>query len=203
MLLEMYAGSKYKALPVRFQTELITVLGLNAEQIERTANITEKSLAESRRVVSGLFTKTSDIKGNVFQTLQNIASGNAPGQQNDYLCLMTAANRRCPYPDRSACIGCEFEILTKAAMHSLMREYVRISGLRGTAAANESVRYGKLLESAVLPAIAEFIASAQLLYPDINATVLLDIMEEGLDYANSKAREIGGTSRAHIAHITA
>jgi hypothetical protein len=202
MLLEMYAGGQYKALPVHFQTKLITALGLNAEQIEQTAYLTEKSLSESKRVVSGLFTNAADIKGSVFQTLQNIASGNAPGRQSDYLCLMTAAARRCPYPKRSACVGCEFEILTKAAMHSLMREYVRISGLRKSANATESARYGKLLENAVLPAVAEFIASSQLLYPGINADVLLEIMEEGLDYANSKTREIGGTSRTHTTYIS-
>lgn len=203
MLLEMYAESRYKALPVGFQTKLIAALGLNAGQIERTAEIAERSLSESRRVVRDIFAGGRDIKTNAFQALQNIASGNAPGRQNEYLCLMTAAKLRCPHPKRAACVGCEFEILTKAAMHSLMREYVRISALRDTSDGTENTRYGKLLETAVFPAVYEFISSAQLLYPDINADALLDIMEEGLGYADSKAREIGGTSRTFVAHITA
>jgi hypothetical protein len=201
ILLEMYAGKRYKALPVGVQTKLITVLGLTAGQIERTADAVERSLSHSKRVVADFFAGVPDIQANVFRVLQNIASGSSPGKQSEYLCLMTAAVRRCPYPDRSGCTGCDYEILTKAAMHSLMREYVRISALRGESDNADNNRYEKLLENVVLPAVAEFVASAQMLYPDIRADVLLDIVEESVDYANHSAREVIGASRSLNARI--
>jgi hypothetical protein len=113
---------------------------------------------------------------------------------------MTAAARRCPNPERSACTGCGYEILTKSSFHSLMREYVRLSHLRETCGMTESERYGKLLEQAVLPAVSEFILSAQMLYPGIDANILSDIMEEGMDYADRATREIGGASHMLNAH---
>jgi hypothetical protein len=203
ILLEMYAGSKYKALPVGVQTKLITTLGLTAGQIEWIANTVELSLSRSKRVVAEFFAGAPDIQSNVFRALQNIASGNAPGKQSEYLCLMTAATRRCPYRDRNGCIGCEYEIFTKSVMHSLMREYIRISALRGDENTPESNRYGKLLKNAVLPAVEEFMASAQMLYPDINTTMLYDIMEEGMDYADRSAREVDGRTRTRNTLVTA
>lgn len=202
ILLEMYAGDNYKALPMGVQTKLIGVLGLSAQQIERTAEAVEVSLSRSKRVVADFFSGIPDIQANVFRVLQNIASGNAPGKQYEYLCLMTAATRRCPYLDRSGCAGCGYEILTKAAMQSLMREYVRISALRATASGIDNNRYGKLLENAVFPAASEFVASAQILYPGIDADILFDIMEEGVEYVNHSAREIGGAPRPLAARIT-
>jgi hypothetical protein len=192
ILLEMYAGRQYIALPVGVQTKLITALGLSAAQIERTAVTVEKSLSESRRAVAEFFSGDADIKARVFPVLQNIASGSAAGRQSEYLCLKSAAGRRCPFPDRSGCIGCGYEILTKSAVHSLMREYVRISTLRAAASGAENNRYGKLLDNAVSPAIDEFIASAQMLYPDIDTDMLRKIVKEGKDYVDSPIREVSG-----------
>lgn len=192
ILLEMYAGDQYKALPVGVQTKLITALGLSANQIERTAVTVEKSLSESRRVVAEFFCGGADVKANVFPVLQNIASGSAAGRQSEYLCLKSAAGHRCPYPGRSGCVGCGYEIMTKTAVHSLMREYVRISALRDGTGGAENSRYEKLLENAVSPAIDEFIASAQMLYPDVSTDALREIVKEGKDYVDSQIREIGG-----------
>lgn len=197
VLLEMYAGKKYKALPVGVQTKLIGALGLSPQQIERTGDAVERSLSKSRRMVADFFKEGGDAKANVFLVLQNIASGNAPGKQDGYLCLMTAATRRCPYPGRGACIGCGYEIFTKTALQSLIGEYVRISAMLDMVPnAVDKMRYGKLLECALYPSIKEFIESAQILYPEINADVLSDILEEGMDYADRAAREICGTPRA-------
>jgi len=195
-LLEMYAGAKYKALPVEVQTKLITALGLSAQHIEWTADAVEISLFRSRQMVAGFFVGTGNTKANVFHVLQNIASGSAPGRQGGYLCLMTAATGSCPHPDRGACIGCGYEIPTKSVLQSLIGEYVRISGLRDISNAIERMRYDKLLECAVFPTVKKFIESAQMLYPDINADILFDIWEEGLDYADRATREIGGAPRA-------
>lgn len=202
ILLEMYAGKKFKALPVGTQTKLINTIGLSSGQIERMADVVEISLSRSKRIVADIFAETAGIKANVFRVLQNIASGSSPGKQDGYLCLMTAAMRHCPHPDRVACIGCGYEIMTKSSFHTLMREYVRLHDLRETSGMAQSMRYDKLLAQAVFPAVYEFIESAPMLYPDIDVNVLSDIMEEGMDYANRATRKIGGAFRALDAHNT-
>ncbi len=126
----------------------------------------------------------NSVKENVGDILQNIASGNAPGRQDECLCLMTAAKISCPYPDRNSCIGCGYEIYTKTTMHTLMSEYIRLMALKNSAKNTDSWRQGKILEQAILPAISEMLEAVKLLYHDTDVTEILDIVERGLDYAN-------------------
>jgi hypothetical protein len=191
VLLEMYAGGGYAKLPISAQTQLIGELGLEAHRVEWLAETVERAVAKSRKAVSELLKKPAIIKENVFRTLQNIASGNAPGKQSECLCLMTGAGFPCAYPDRDGCIGCGYELYTKTAMHTLMREYARLSSLRINAEPREASRCGRILEKAVLPAVTEMLAAMKLLYPGADTTELLNIMEEGLNHANCDAGRNG------------
>jgi len=74
-------------------------------------------------------------------------------------------------------------------MYSLMREYVRIYELRERTKGLENERYSRLLEQAIMPALDEIVSSSRLLYPENEVEVLLDIMEEGMDYVNHETRE--------------
>lgn len=184
VLLEMYAGDVYTKLPVRVQTQLIGELGLAPQRIEWLAKAVEGAMTKSRSVVEEILKKPTAIKESVFWILQNIASGNAPGRQEEYLCLMTAAGFRCAFSDRSGCIGCGYEIYTKTAMHTLMREYVRLSHVRNDAGPPEAWRCGQILEQAILPAVTEMLAAVKLLYPEADTTELLNIIEEGVHHAD-------------------
>jgi hypothetical protein len=110
VLLEMYAGSEYKRLPVRAQTALIGEIGLAARQIEGMTAAVDSAVARSRKAVNDVLCDPDNIQENVAGMLQNIASGNAPGRIEETLCLMTAAGLSCPSPDRNSCIGCGYEI---------------------------------------------------------------------------------------------
>lgn len=184
VLLEMYAGSDYITLPVAGQTELICGVGLAAHQIERMADMVDHALLKSRKAVHDVLKTSSDIQENVFVMLQNIASGNAPGRQREYLCLMTAAGFPCAYADRGGCIGCGYEIYTKTAMHTLMKEYARLTCLENSANKPDAWRYERILEHAILPAVSEILSSMKLLYPQADIAGLLDIMEKGLGYGD-------------------
>jgi len=96
---------------------------------------------------------------------------------------MTAAGFPCPFADRDVCIGCGYEIYTKTAMHTLMREYTRLFGLKQAVEQPDAWRYGKILEQAILPAVAEMLAAMKLLY-GADTTGLLDIVERGLALAD-------------------
>jgi len=182
ILLEMYAGSEYRALPVARQTELIGCLGLGAHQIERMADMVDHAVIRSSKAVHEVLKFPSKIKENIPRLLQNIASGNAPSRQREYLCLMTAAGFSCPCADRDGCIGCGYEIYTKTAMHTLMKEYAYLTTLKNSTDNSETWRYERILEQAILPAVAEMLSAMKLLYPESDLDDLLDIMEKGLGY---------------------
>jgi len=180
VLLKMYAGDGYTALPVSFQTKLIHSIGLEAHRVEWVSSAVDSALVKSRAAVAHVLREPTRIKENIFTLLQNIASGNAPSKQDECLCLMTAAELSCPHPDRVGCIGCGYEIYTKATMHTLVQEYVKLSTMKARVKEADALRYGRILESAVLPAIKEMLCAMQMLYPDADTNGLLDILEEGV-----------------------
>lgn len=185
VLLEIYAGKDYKMLPVTSQTKLIGKLGLSAFQIEWLVSAMENALNKSRATVNSILQDLGSINKSVGDILQNIASGNAPGRQSECLCLMTAAGFPCPYPDRDSCIGCGYEIYTKAAMHTLMSEYVRLTALMKSPDKTDAWRYEKMLKQAIMPAIAEMVGALKIFYKDADITEILDIVEGGLNHVDS------------------
>lgn len=190
ILLDMYAGPDYAALPVSRQTELICGIGLDAHRIEWVSAAADRALIKSRKAVYSLLAEPSALKENVYGMLQNIASGNAPSKQEECLCLMTAAGFPCPFADRYGCIGCGYEIYTKTAMHILMGEYTRLAELRNSSDQSEAWRYERILEAAVLPAVAEMITAMKTLCPGADMTELLDIVERGIANVDGGAGRI-------------
>jgi hypothetical protein len=188
VLLEMYAGTDYIRLPVVGQTRLIGELGLNAFQIEELTETVERAIIKCRNAVDYIINIPADTDKSVGSVLQNIASGAAPGRQENLLCLMTAANQPCPFTQRDGCIGCGYEIYTKTAMHTLMREYTRLANIVKEAEPTDAHRYGMILEQAILPAVSEILNSAKILYPNADISGLLDIMEVELDGVNRAER---------------
>lgn len=185
VLLEMYAGSDYTMLPAGAQTKLICEIGLSSHQIERVADAVERAMARSKQAVNSVLRDCVEIHERIFILLQNIACGNAPGKQEECLCLLTAAGLPCAHAGRERCIGCGYEIYTKTAMHTLMKEYARLSGLRKVAEKSDVWRYEKIMEHAVLPAISELLSAARILYKGVDTSGLLDIVERGLANADN------------------
>lgn len=184
VLLEIYAGNEYKLLPISLQTKLICEIGFNAHQIEWMVSAVDCALEKSRSVVNSLLRDHFNNYKNIGDILQNIAAGNAPSRQEECLCLMTAAGFSCPFPDRADCIGCGYEIYTKTALHTLMNEYVRLTGIKKLAKQSDSWRYEKILKQVVLPAISEMLSAVKILYGNDEITEILDIVERGIEHAD-------------------
>jgi len=177
VLLEVYTGDGYTKLPITKQTHLIGEVGLTAYQIENMAQAMERAIAKSRVAVKEIIQSPSSVKENAGRVLQNIASGASPGKQTDYFCLMIAAGLSCPFATRAGCFGCGYEIQTKATMHTLMREHKYLMAAKKNATPEDAQRYEQIMGKAILPAAAEMITSAKLLYPNADIGGLLDIME--------------------------
>jgi len=196
-LLEIYSGNDYTCLPVISQTSLILTAGLGPAQIEGIMTAAETSLQHAVSVVGELIRKREPSREQIGTALQNIASGAAPSRQPEYLCLMTAASRICPHSDRDSCLGCGYEVYTKSAMHMLMNEYVRLSMQTGA----DDVRAMNIITDAILPAVDEMLNAMQILYPDADDSVLLDIFERGINYVDSVYIQTIQSSEQNDVHI--
>lgn len=184
ILLEMYAGKEYITLPIRLQTKLIGEVGLAAHQIEWMTAAADRVLEKSRQAINAVLQNPDNIHESIFFMLQNIASGNAPGRQEGCLCLRTATGLACSFVDRDTCIGCGYEIYTKAAIHTLMKEYSRLCQLKKNALQTDVWRYEKLLEQAILPAVSEMISAVKILYSETDVKDFLDIVERGIEHVD-------------------
>jgi hypothetical protein len=184
LLLDMYEGEQYEKLSVSAQTSLIAKIGINPHGLEEMTSCVQLALTNSRRAIAAILERPTEIRESVEGILQNIASGNAPGRQDGFLCLMTAAGFNCADVDRSCCIGCGYEIYTKTILRLLLSEYTRIKSKKRAANKSEAARCDALLKKAVLPALSEMLLAAERLFPDADLKPLLDELKGGLPYVD-------------------
>lgn len=184
MLFESYMKSEFRALDVVSQTKLICEIGLSAEQIEKLSDTVMRSYVKAGQIVKD-FIRSHDIsRENLNGILQKVASGSSPSHQEGMLCLMTASGKACPYPSRSGCIGCGYEIYTKSAVHMLMKEYTALMKQIGNAHGPESQRLQNILQKGLLPAVLQVLESIPLLYPGAEMEPVYQIVERGMQHAD-------------------
>jgi hypothetical protein len=179
LMMEMYAQDDYTTLPVPVQTKVLAEIGIGVSGLENMAKTVESALARARWSISEILKRPEDIRGSIADILQNIASGNAPGKQDGYLCLMTASGSSCIDPERSGCIGCGYEIYTKTILYCLSKEYSRLLSKKDGDDLLEAARCTKLLKESVMPVITEILLSVKRLYPDVDLKSMLAATEMG------------------------
>jgi hypothetical protein len=185
LLLDMYETGDYEKLSVSAQTKLIAEVGVSPSGLENLTGTVQSALVKARQAIAEIMGRPMEMHKSVEDILQNIASGNAPGRQEGFLCAMTAAGFSCTDIDRSCCIGCGYEIYTKTILRLLTSEYTRLTEMKNGAEKTEAVRYEAILKKAVIPAISEMLYAAERLYPKANLKPLLGELERGLRHANS------------------
>jgi hypothetical protein len=184
LLLNIYESGGYEKLSVSAQTKLIANVGVNPSGLENLTSTVQDALIRARQSIAEIMAHPLEIRESVEDILQNIASGNAPGRQEGFLCLMTAAGFACADPDRSCCIGCGYEIYTKTILRLMLSEYSRLTKAKKTAGGDEAVRYDAMLKMAVIPAISEMLSAAERLYPNANIRPLLEELKRGMPHAD-------------------
>lgn len=175
LLLETCFGSRYHHLNIRSQTDLIRQIEIAPSGIESLVRSGETALAQARAVIHDLIARNADMRS----TLLRIASGEATAKQENFLCAVTAAGFACAFPERRGCIGCTYEICTKAALHNLVTEFER---LQSCSSAAEGWREREIARTAVLPIIREFFFTIRLLYPEADLSPYHCILEGGIDH---------------------
>lgn len=185
MLLDAYRGEDYRRLGVSGQTQLIKSFGMTAAEIEGVAGAVSFSMEKAKSAVQECVSREGDVKENTYRILRNIAANDIPARQDGLMCLRLASGHACVSPERSCCIGCGYEIYTKAAFHLLMQEYALIMQKRNQAEGRSRIRYTALMEEGLLPAAVQILESIPLLYPGADVSPMLDMMERGIAYASA------------------
>lgn len=154
MLLNIITELDYSDLSVKNQTALIKTLGLTPLEIESTVSVVEKGFETAKAIVKEAIDSGTDV----LTLLHNLGNGDAFSKEPECLCLRTAMNRRCLYPERRQCVGCMYEVSTKSTLYLLISEYNRIFDLYNKAEGPlEKNKYKRIALDVVLPKISEML----------------------------------------------
>lgn len=179
MLLKIITDGKYNKLTVHKQTELIKVLNMSPGEIERTVSIADKTKRESMKIVKHLLMNES--KESLLDVLHRIGSGSAFSKQPECLCLLTALKKVCPYNERKQCIGCRYEVSTKATVFLVVNEYNRLMNLYSkTKEPLEKAKYQNIITQVVLPSMDEMLTCIKEQYGQKTYDVLESLIKENI-----------------------
>lgn len=180
MLLKILLGEAYTSLPISKQTEAITELGISPFETENMIIAVNESIKNATEIVTSLYKNTSDNRiSRLSSILQNIACGNAASKSYSCMCLLSAMDKICTYPNRQQCIGCKYEISTKSTTFVLINEFVRLKKLKEQAHLQMlEDKYTVLMKQTVLPTLAEIFACITEEYGAEYVRELEDIVKE-------------------------
>lgn len=168
LLLKMVATGTYDKLTIQEQTSLVNKLSLTPLQVEDFISTNERSISNAVSSVNMILeTNPSNTKEIIMDILQNIAAGAAASKTNNSMCLMTATKNPCKFPERMGCIGCIYEITTKATVFTLLQEYNRLMELKDNAKEQHlKDKYKLLLRKTLQPVLNEYMINLQANYGD-------------------------------------
>ena len=181
-LMERIDASTYRSISMEGQTSLIQGLGLKPYQAEDVIRSVSTAMSRARETVSEIFSGmgSGQMADRVAGILEKAASGAGPAMQDHLSCILIAAGRPCPYPDRGSCMGCRAEMYTRSVFYLLVKEYVALKKKQATAGVKEAVRIERILEDGVLVAIEELLQSGRILFQEKNIGPYLTMFERGM-----------------------
>jgi hypothetical protein len=180
MLLKMVTNGAYDKLSVGQQTQLINELDMTPLEVETAVKATDSIYKRSREMAVRIYQSTS--RGDILKILHRIGNGQAYAKQDYCLCLKTAMRQRCPYRSRKACVGCEYEIGTKALLLQMLNEYQRLNRLYHTTnRAYMKAKYEKILKEVLLPAINEMLTCLKEQYGEESVITLKEMIKEKIN----------------------
>ena len=128
-----YATEIFRAEPIYFLIKPV--------REEKLIEAVEKAKAAVGELVSGEGTP----RERTHRVIRNIAAGCVPAKQDGMLCLRLASGQPCSHPGSSCCLGCGYEIYTKAAFYLLVQEYALLVQKRNLSDGMQRERYTALM----------------------------------------------------------
>jgi hypothetical protein len=183
MLLRSYDEENFLKLDVHSQTKLIKKIGLDGYQLECITDRVDQALVRVKECTAAYVLNhyVSGDREAIGGLLEKLVAECAPAKQPEYFCLRIAAGDKCACPDRGSCLGCGYEIYTKASLHIVAKEFRRLYKAKEAADGFEETRCRNLLEKVLVPAIIQMLASMKTLYKtSMEENFMMDILEGGI-----------------------
>lgn len=173
VLLQIIGQKSYENLPVSLQTELIQQMGVSPMIIEATVALIQTNLNRAKETVKELIADRTEV----LEVMHRIGCGSAVAKSGEALCLSIASRGSCSFPNLKVCNGCKYEVYTKATLHLMVKEFIRIQEL---AKKTNNMKYQLVLRKSIMPVIQEFLMTFEKLYPDADINDYTSIVEGGL-----------------------
>lgn len=186
-LLKISFGTDYQKLSVPAQTQMVKTIGLPVGEIERIVRVSQKAEDEAIALVRNLLGNEDDKEkaGNI---LNSILMGDGAGKDFRSFCVLIASGHNCVEPGRLGCIGCSFEIKTKALLLHYIKEYSRVSKElddRNVKLNNvELKRRRHIINNVIYPAIEEILITLEGRITPDELLEYKNIVEEALHNGN-------------------
>lgn len=156
-LLRLISGNDSSKLPVRSETKIIKALGISPYEAEAIVTCIEAGKKKANEIVQQIYANADPLA-----VLHRIANDEAVSKTSTSNCLIVATGHTCPYPAKQGCIGCEYEVMTRASVISLIDEYCRLMDLmEKTSSPYEKGKSEHLLKTKVLPALYQVLDCLQ------------------------------------------
>ncbi len=147
-VLEACYGEAFLALNETSKTKLIQATPTPFET-ERTIALVNRAEDMATRTICEIQRQGADLS----KALVNILIGLAQCKDTlPHLCLQKALEKTCPFPLRTGCLGCKYEILTKQLLIHLVMEKSRLC-----TASKNSEKNKWLVQNIIYPAILEIV----------------------------------------------
>lgn len=185
LLLSMYGGKNYRMIGVHEQTELIRAIGMKPYAIEELVRVNQVALLRARKTLGSVISRKKTLS----DVLQRIAAGEAAARDRDALCLMTACGYPCADQARGSCSGCRYEIYTKALLHGMVSEHMR---LKQHFEDKDGWRYRRIAAQAIKPMVMEYLCTMKNQSSAEETEILKGIMEGGLRGYDCCSEQPGG-----------
>ena len=165
MLLSMLEPECYSGLPLSKQTQMIKKIGLTTNEIESITNTIEMNYMDYADNIKRVLSSEEDVKESITVILHNIGSNAAASKQEESLCLLTAMNIMCEYPERQHCFGCDFEVKTKSLTYRLAAEFKRLKQVIADTNNQKLKEKSKsIIKNILLPSLEEILQYTEMNY---------------------------------------
>lgn len=177
-MMKICYGERFTELPVTLQTDAIKSLAISPAMVSDLLRCVQ--LAQDRACETAM-----EVCGNretMEYALQAIALGHGTGKDPEGYCLLKTVGQTCADKGRLSCLGCRFEIKTKALLLRYAVNHFALYGDPSGLSQQERQRREYLCRTITYPAIAEILRSLTLVTAEEEMSVYRAAIEEAKGY---------------------
>lgn len=184
-MLKLCYGEKYTELPVTLQTDAIKSLALSPVMVSdllRCVQVAQDRACETAMEVCG-------NRETMEHALQAIALGHGKGKDPECYCLLKAVGQTCADKGRLSCLGCRYEIKTKALLLRYAVNHYQLYGNLSGLPQQERQRREYLCRTITYPAMAEIINNINPNTSEAEMRIYRKAVEEVIRYGITDGRK--------------